>query len=127
MNKGYVVASVGELGGNVPYTAYNAKKSYLENNEDTIKGFTNAVNKGLEYVATTSSKDIAEVIAPYFPDTSISDLTKVIDRYKEIDAWRTDIKIEKQEFEHLQDIMVAAGQLEQRAPYEKLFETKYFK
>jgi len=127
MNKGYVVASVGELGGNVPYTAYNARKSYMEKNEDVIKSFTNAINKGLEYVAQTSSKEIAEVIAPYFPDTSISDLTKVIDRYKEIDAWRANINIEKSEFEHLQDIMVAAGQLEKRAPYEKLFETKYFK
>ena len=47
---GYVVASIGELGGIVPYTSYSARKSYIENHPDIIEKFTNAIQKGLDFV-----------------------------------------------------------------------------
>ena len=86
---GYVVASLGELGGVVPYTAYNARISYLEKNPEVIENFTKAIQKGLDFVNSKSSKEIAEVILPEFPDTSLSDMITVIDRYKNADTWPT--------------------------------------
>lgn len=122
---GYVVASVGEYGGVVPYTAYNAKKSYIENNSKVIKGFTKAIQKGLDYVNSNSSEEIAKNILNYFPDTSLNDITKVVERYKSIDAWYKTTVIDEQDFKHVQKIMEAAGELEKEAPYDKLVDNSF--
>lgn len=117
---GYIVASIGELGGTVPYTAYNARLSYIENNKDVIKGFTKAIDKALVYAKEHSSSEIAEVISSYFPDTSLNDITSIVDRYKNIDAWFGSTTISENDFNHVMDIMENANELTNRAPYEKL-------
>jgi len=117
---GYIVASIGELGGIVPYTAYNARKSYIEENEEIIKGFTKAINKGLDYVHNHSAREIAENIASYFPDTSINDLEKQVQNYIDIDAWFKNTSISKEDFNHIQEIVENAGELNKKAPYDKL-------
>lgn len=117
---GYVVASIGELGGNVPYTAYNAKKSYIENNPKTIEGFRTAIQKGLDYVHNNSDEDVAKTILSYFPDTSLNDLTKMIARYRSIDAWYDSTDISETDFNHIQDIMISAGATKTKVPYDKL-------
>lgn len=117
---GYVVASVGELGGVVPYTAFNAKKSYIEENEDAIKGFTKAIQKGLDYVHSHTNEEVASEISEYFPDTTYNDLTTIVQRYMDIDAWFKNTKIEEQDFNHVMDIMENAGELSKKAPYDKL-------
>lgn len=117
---GYVVAYVGNLGGEVPYTAFNAKKSYIEKHKTEIKGFTKAINKGLKYVKQTDDNTIAKDIYEFFPDLSLSDLTAIIKRYKENDAWAENSIISKKDFEHLQEIMKSAGELDKKAPYNKL-------
>lgn len=122
---GYVVASVGELGGVVPYTAFNAKKSYIEDNPEIIEGFTKAIQKGLDYVHNHSSKEIAEVILPQFPDTTLNDLTKIIDRYKNVDSWFNTTYIEKENFDHIQEIMESAGALSTRVDFDKLVNNDY--
>lgn len=124
---GYVVASLGEFGGVVPYTAYNTKKSYIESNPDVIEGFTKAIQKGLDYVHSHDSKDIAEVILDYFPDISKSDLEIIIDRYKNIDSWFTTTYITEENFNHIQEIAESAGQLDKRAPFDKLVNNSYSK
>lgn len=122
---GYVVASVGEYGGTVPYTAYNTKKSYLEENPEVIDGFSKAINKGLEYVHTHSNEEIAKEILDYFPDTSLSDLEKIVKRYKDNDSWYQTTYISEDDFNHIQTIAMNAGQLEKKAPYNKLVNTTY--
>ena len=124
---GYVVAYVGELGGEVPYTAYNARKSYIKNNKEVIENFTKAVNKGLEYVKTHTAEEIADCITSSFPDTSLNDLAKLIDRYKQADAWRDNIIINEDEFIHIQDIMMASGELDDYVDYNDLIYTNFFK
>lgn len=121
---GYIVASIGELGGIVPYTAYNARKSYIEENKDVIKGFTKAINKGLDYVHNHSAREIAENIASYFPDTSINDLEKQVQNYIDIDAWFTNTSISEEDFNHIQEIVENAGELNKKAPYDKLVIVK---
>lgn len=123
-DSGYVVASVGELGGIVPYTAYNAKKSYIEENKDTISGFQKAIDRGLEYVKNHDANDIAKHISDYFPDVSKNDLVEIINRYKKIDAWFEESNINEKDFNHIQDIMENAGELTKRAPYNKLVYNK---
>ena len=122
---GYVVASLGELGGVVPYTAYNAKKSYIESHEKEIEGFTRAIEKGLDYVHTHSDEEVAEAITSYFPDTSMNDLIKIVKRYRENDSWFITTEITKQDYEHIEEIVESAGELTKKAPYDKLVTTKF--
>ena len=117
---GYVVGYVGSFGGEVPYTAYNAKKSYIEQNKDIIDGFTKAVDKGLKYVKETDSSVVAKDIYEYFPELSLNDLTAIIERYKTNDAWASSSEITKKDFDHLQEIIISAGELDKKAPFEKL-------
>ena len=126
-NLGYNVAYLGALGGEVPYTAYNARKSYIENNPEVIEGFTKAINKALEYVANNDEETIANHIIDYFPDTSINDLVTIVKQYKEGDAWKQNITINENEWKHIQDIIISAGELDSYAPYQDLIYTKYFK
>ena len=121
---GYIVASLGELGGNVPYTAYNARISYIENNPEIIEKFTRAIQKGLDYVNTHTSKEIAEIIKDEFPDTNISDLATVIERYKSVDTWPTTTEFTEESFNHLQDIMINAGELKEKVNYKDLVYIK---
>lgn len=117
---GYVVASIGELGGIVPYTSYSARSSYIEKNKEVISNFTKAIQKGLDYVHNHSDKEVAEVILKQFPDTSLSDLEKVIARYRKIEAWPTTTKFNEESFEHLQDIMLDYSAISKKVPYSKL-------
>lgn len=117
---GYVVGYVGSFGGEVPYTAYNAKKSYIEKNKDIIDGFTKSVDKGLKYVKETDSSIVAKDIYEYFPELSLNDLTAIIERYKTNDAWASSSEITKKDFDHLQEIIISAGELDKKAPFEKL-------
>ena len=124
---GYVVAYIGELGGEVPYTAYNARKSYIENNKETIKSFTKAIDKGLKFVENNTPEEIAKCIIDFFPDTTMNDLVKIVKRYKDGDAWRENITINEQEFKHIQDIMIASNELDKYVEYKDLIFSEYFK
>ena len=124
---GYVVAYIGELGGSVPYTAYNARKSYIDANPDIIEKFTRAIQKGLDYVYSHDNKDIAKVMLDYFPNTTLDDMMTIVDRYKKGEAWKKNITINKEEWDHIQEIIEAAGELDKYAPYDKLIFNKYFK
>ena len=124
---GYVVASLGKLGGVVPYTSYNAKKSYIENNPKVIEGFTKAIQKGLDYTHTHNAKDIANIILPYFPDVALNDLEVIIQRYIDNDSWFETTYIEEANFNHIQEIAENAHQLNKRAPFDKLVNNTYNK
>ena len=117
---GYVVASVGELGGVVPYTSYSARKSYIKENEDLIKNFTKGIQKGLDYVYSHSDREVAEVILNQFPDTSLNDLEEVVKRYREIDAWPKTTTFTEESFNHLQEIMQNSNQLDEKVPFKDL-------
>jgi len=121
---GYIVASLGELGGVIPYTSYSARSSYLEENSDVIKKFTKAIQKGLDFVHNNESKTIAEIILKEFPDTSLSDMITVIERYKEADTWPKTTTFTEESFNHMQDIMINANQLENKVNYSDLIYTK---
>lgn len=122
---GYVVASLGVDSGYVPYTAYSAKKSYMEKNPETIQKFTNAIQKGLEYVNSHSSEEIAKVIQPQFKETDVATIATIVDRYKAQDTWKGDTIFEKDSFELLENILEESGELKERVPYEELVTTTY--
>lgn len=123
--QGYVVASLGEDSGFVPYTAFSAKKSYLENNRETVQAFTNALQRGMDYVQSHTPKEIAEVIAPQFAETDLDTLTTIVKRYYEQDTWKENLVFEKDAFNLLQNILEDAGELEARVPYEDLVNTEF--
>ena len=109
---GYKIADLGSYGGDVPYTAYNARISYIKENKDVIESFTKAVQKGLDYVNSTDSIEIAKTILDFFPDTSLKDLTSAVDSYKKNDTWPKTTEFTEKSFDHLQEILVSAGQLD---------------
>lgn len=117
---GHVVASIGELGGIVPYTSYSARISYINNNKELIKNFDKAIQKGLDYVKNHSDKEVAKAILKQFPDTSLNDLTNAVKRYREIEAWAETTKFSEESFNHLQDIMIDYGELQSKVDYSKL-------
>lgn len=117
---GYKVAQLGTLTDNVPYTAYNARKSFIEDNPDTIKKFTKAIQKGLDFVNTNDSDAIAKVIMSEFPDTSYNDVKKAIESYKKNNTWPTTTTFSKESFDHLQDIVINAGFLDKKVSYKDL-------
>ena len=124
---GYVVGYIGEYGGSVPYTAYNARKSYISENKDTIQKFTNAINKGLDFVWNNDEETVAKVIVNQFPDLTINELSKMIKRYKDNDAWMKNTYFTEESFDHLQDIMIEAGELKTKVPYKDLVDTSFSK
>lgn len=124
---GYIVASVGEESGEIPYTAYFALKSYIKNNEELIQNFTNAIYKGQKWVESHTAKEIAEKIVDFFPDTDVDTLGASIQKYKDIDAWSKTPVLTEEAFEKLQDVIQEAGELEKRADYTKVVNNKYAK
>ena len=123
--KGYVVASVGEEAGEIPYTAYFAKKSYIEANEDIIQNFTDAIYKGQTWVKEHTAEEIATVIQDFFPDTSIEMLAGAIQTYKDIDAWNDTPVLKEESFNRLQEVMKQAGELNEEVPYGEIVNNKY--
>lgn len=123
--KGYVVASVGKEAGEIPYTAYFAKKSYIQDNEDIIQKFTDAIYEGQQWVKNHSSREIAEAIKEFFPDTDLDLLESAIQSYKDIDAWNDTPVLKEEAFNRLQEVMSLAGELSQKAPYNKIVNNSY--
>ena len=117
---GYVVASIGELGGVVPYTSYSARISFLEENKELINNFTKAIQKGIDYVHNHTDEEVAKAIINQFPDTSLEDIAKVVKRYRDIDAWPKTTDFSEDSFNHLQDIMIDNGAIDKKVPYDKL-------
>ncbi len=124
---GYVVAYIGEFGGSVPYTAYNARKNYISENKDTIQKFTNAINKGLDFVWNNDEETVAKAIVNQFPDLTINELSTMIKRYKDNDAWMKNTYFTEESFDHLQDIMIEAKELKEKVPYKDLVDTSFSK
>ncbi len=120
-----MVASLGEESGYVPYTAFSARKSYLEENHEVIQKFTNALQRGMDYVMSHTPEEIAQVIKPQFAETEEAALVTIIERYYTQDTWKENLIFEEESFLLLQDILEEAGELEQRVPYEDLISTEF--
>lgn len=126
-NAGHIVASLGVDSGYVPYTAFSARKSFIDKNPQLIQSFTNALQKGMDYVQTHTPAEIAEVIAPQFAETSKEALTTIISRYYEQDTWKEDLVFSEDAFDLLQDILIEAGELSEKVPYDDLVTTDFAK
>jgi len=122
---GHIVASIGEAGGPVAYTAYSALKSYMEEHPDIIQKFTNAICKGQQWVEQHTPQEIAAEVQPFFPDTDVQLLATVIKRYKDQNTWCPNPVMISKTLDHLQEIMQTAGELDKRAPYDKIVTTQF--
>jgi len=122
---GYVVSSLGVESGYVPYTAFSAKKSYIEKNPEVIEGFVKALQKGMDYVSSHTPEEIAEIIQPQFAETDRDTLVTIITRYYDQDSWKEDLVFSEDAYTLLLDILESAGELEKRPPYEDLVDNTY--
>lgn len=119
-NIGYVVESIGKLSGEMPYTAFYARKSFIQDNKDTIIKFNKAINKALVFVKENENNVIAKVILNQFPDTSLNDLTELVKRYKDNDSWLETTYISEKLLQNLEDIMIDNNLLDKYVPYSDL-------
>lgn len=122
---GHVVASLGEASGYVPYTAYSVKQSYLAEHPEIVQAFTNALQKGMDYVQSHTPEEIAKVIQPQFEETDLETITAIVTRYYEQDTWKENLVFEKESFDLLQNILQEAGELPEWTPYEDLINTEF--
>lgn len=122
---GYVVASLGEDSGYVPYTAFSARKSFIESHPDVVQSFTNALQKGMDYIGSHTPEEIAGVIAPQFEETPVETITAIVTRYYEQNTWKENLVFEEDAFTLLQNILEEAGELPARVPYEELVNTDF--
>lgn len=123
-NKAYIVASVGEESGEIPFTCFMAKKSYLNNNEEIIKKFTTAIYKAIEYIRETETKEVAKVLLKSFPSTEHQSVEDSLKSYLKIDAWQNDLILKKEAFDRLQDVMENAGELSERVSFETITDNR---
>ena len=117
---GYIVASLGELGGVVPYTSFSARDSFIKENKELIYSFTRATQRGLDYVQSHTTEEIAMAIQPQFKDTSLANIEKAVKSYKDIEAWPKSTTFTEESFNHLQDIMLDYGIIDHKVSYKKL-------
>lgn len=122
---GKVVASLGVESGKVPYTAFCARKSYIDKNPEVIQGFTNAIQKGMDYVNSHTVDEIAETIHPQFKETELETVKTIVKRYYDQETWKGDTVFEEDSFVLLQDILDEAGELSERIPYEDLITREF--
>ena len=122
---GHVVASVGVMSGEVPYTAFYARKSYIEENPEIIEGFTKAIAKAITYTLENDATKVAEGIIDQFPDTDVSELALMIDRYKEYDCWLENPFVSEELFTNLEDFLIDFDLLSDYVPYEDLVNNFY--
>ena len=123
--KGYVLTSIGQESGEIPYTAFFAAQSYIDANPEVIQSFTNAMAKGQVWVQEHSAEEIAEAIVDQFPSTSLEVLTLVAQRYKDIDAWNATPVMKEEALERLQTVMETAGELSQRVEFTDLVDNSF--
>jgi len=122
---GYIVASLGKDSGYVPYTAFSAKNSYLEKHPDIIQAFTNALQKGMDYVQNHTPEEIADIIAPQFAETDKSTITTIVRRYHDQDTWKEDLIFSEDAFDLLCNILRQSKVLEDEVAYEDLVNTSF--
>ena len=123
--QGYILTSVGMLSGEMPYTTFYARKSYINNNKEIIEGFTNAINKGLIFTLNNDAKTVAQVILPQFPSISLDDLTKIVENYKKADSWLLSPYVNETVFKNLEDIMIDNNLLDDYVNYNDLVNNAY--
>ena len=123
--KGYVVASVGEASGEVPYTCFMAKKSWMHKNESTVEGFLRAVTNAVKYIQEHDGAKAAPYLTKYFEGISEASIAASVERYKAIDAWRDNLSMTEESFNRLQDIIENAGELTRRAQLNELVNNEY--
>jgi NitT/TauT family transport system substrate-binding protein len=123
--KGYILGAVGSESGEVPYTAFMAKKSYISENPQTIEKFLRAIYKGQQFVQKATDEEVANAIVEFFPDTSVESLVMVAKSYREIDAWMDTPVMKEEAFNRLQEIIIQAGVLEDKVGFEDVVDISY--
>ena len=122
--QGYILSSIGQESGEIPYTAYFANKSWLQANADTAQRFVNAIAKAQQWVMDHTDRQVAEAIIDQFPDTTLDELEAVTARHRQIDAWNRTPVMERHALERLETVMEQAGELTRSdwVPFDELVD-----
>lgn len=123
--KGYIMDAVGAESGEVPYTAFMAKKGYISQNSKIIEKFLKAIYKGQQFVQNATDEEVAKAIVEFFPDTTEESLVMVAESYRVIDAWMDTPVMKEEAFNRLQDIIIQAGVLENKVDFGDVVDISY--
>ena len=102
---GNIVSSIGNEAGNISYTCFYTTKSYMDENPEIIQKFTNAIYKGQQWVQQHTSEEVADSIISFFPGTDKEVIVKVIDNYKNIEAYSETPEVSEDGLNKLMDII----------------------
>lgn len=122
---GTIVVSLGAEAGDISYTVYHARQSYIEQHPDVIERFTRAIYRGQQWAYANTSEDIGELIQGFFVGTDFDVLVEAIERYRSIDAWTPTPTITRSGFEMLQRVMIAAGELTDTVPFDAIMTNAF--
>lgn len=117
---GYVLDSVGSMGGIVPYTSFSARNSFINDNSELISNFDKSIQKGLDFIKENTDEEVAKAIINQFPDSTLSEITSAVKRYRSVEVWPNTTKFSKKSFNHLQDIMISYGEIDKKVEYKNL-------
>ncbi|CAM4210557.1 ABC transporter substrate-binding protein [Paenibacillus tarimensis] len=122
---GYVVASFGVESGNLPYTVYMARESFIAENKEAFQKFTRALYRAQQWVESQPADVVADAVLPYFEDADKEIVTRVIERYKEQHSYAVDPVIDEAEWNNLLDIMESAGELNSMTPHAAIVDNSF--
>ena len=120
--KGYIVESIGRLGGAVPYTGFIASQDYLQNNSDQAEKFLRAVYRGYLYLMRADINDVANALLPQFSSTSVDNIKSAISNYKELNAFASTPVISSTDYTRLCAIITNAGELRDNVAIDKVVD-----
>ncbi|MDO4733254.1 MAG: ABC transporter substrate-binding protein [Bacillota bacterium] len=120
--EGYIVASVGEAAGDAPFTCFMVTKDYLGSQPELVEAFVRAIYKGQQYVQSHSAQEIAGAILESFPDSEPELIATVVQRYLDIDVWKSEPMMLEEDYERLLAIIREAGIIEEAPEMKELVE-----
>ena len=120
--KGFVVASLGKISVEIPYTCFAAKESYLEEHSDVAEKFLKAVGKGYDYIISNDSETVAKALLPSFEGNTIAELQVAVEQYILISAWSSDMILTEASFNNLMNVMLNAGVITETSNWEDVVD-----
>lgn len=95
--------------GPTSYTTFYARRGLLRSRRDDLRRMVRAIHRTQLWVAQASGADIAEAIAPYFPDVPPTIRTAACTRYKTLGIWSTTPVLPRPGYDRLLSSLVSGG------------------
>ena len=127
--KGAALANVGQAAGQIDYTVFTTKESYIKAKPKTVQGFTNAIARAEKWLQSASADEVAKVLAPYFPGVPATELAASVTRQRDAGLWKTTPLVTPEAIGALQDLLIASNVLDagKKVAYDRIVDPSFAK